>query len=191
MLNVTDDSFKQSIQDDTGLRPPWAVEAFTDVEDDVRQSGARILASPFIPHKDEVRGFVFDVATGKLNEVTWLITLLRIGTVAACSDGYRGQVRAVVIDPIAATVTHVVVEPEGRSGLARLVPLGLAEAEADADADDVRATRQAPARLHRGGVDEPGRGRGDPGGVRGRADRAGSATPPGLARDRRTGRGGR
>ena len=71
MLNVTDDSFKQSIQDDTGLRPPWAVEAFTDVEEDVRQSRARIQASPFISHKDEVRGFVFDVATGKLNEVAW------------------------------------------------------------------------------------------------------------------------
>jgi carbonic anhydrase len=70
MLNVTDDSFKQSIQDDTGLRPPWAVEAFTDVEEDVRQSRARILASPYIPYKDDIRGFVFDVATGKLNEVT-------------------------------------------------------------------------------------------------------------------------
>jgi carbonic anhydrase len=70
MLNVTDDSFKQSLQDDTGLRPPWAVEAFTDVEEDVRQSRARILASPYIPYKDDIRGFVFDVATGKLNEVT-------------------------------------------------------------------------------------------------------------------------
>jgi len=70
MLNVTDDSFKQSIADDTGLRPPWAVEAFTDVEEDVRQSRARILASPYIPYKDDIRGFVFDVATGKLNEVT-------------------------------------------------------------------------------------------------------------------------
>jgi len=70
MLNVTDASFKQSIQDDTGLRPPWAVEAFTDVEGDVRQSRARILASPYIPYKDDIRGFVFDVATGKLNEVT-------------------------------------------------------------------------------------------------------------------------
>ena len=70
MLNVTDASFKQSIQDDTGLRPPWAVEAFTDVEEDVRQSRARILASPYIPYKNDIRGFVFDVATGKLNEVT-------------------------------------------------------------------------------------------------------------------------
>ena len=69
MLNVTDDSFKQSIEDDTGLRPPWAVEAFTDVEEDVRQSRARILASPYIPYKNDIRGFVFDVATGQLNEV--------------------------------------------------------------------------------------------------------------------------
>jgi carbonic anhydrase len=45
------------------------VEAFTDVYEDVRQSMARLLASPFIAHKDKVRGFVFDVATGKLNEV--------------------------------------------------------------------------------------------------------------------------
>jgi hypothetical protein len=58
-----------------------------------------------------------------------VITLLRIGAVTACSDGYPGAVRAVVIDPIAATVTHVVVEPEGRSGLARLVPLGLVDVD--------------------------------------------------------------
>ena len=70
MLTVTEDSFKQSVQIDTGLRPPWAVEAFTDVEEDVRQSRARILASPYIPYKDDIRGFIFDVATGKLNEVT-------------------------------------------------------------------------------------------------------------------------
>jgi sporulation protein YlmC with PRC-barrel domain len=73
-----------------------------------------------------------------------LITLLSIGAVTVGSDGYRGQVRAVVIDPVAAVVTHLVVEPEGRSGLARLVPLGLAEAEADTDANDVRA---APGKL--------------------------------------------
>jgi hypothetical protein len=73
-----------------------------------------------------------------------LITLLSIGAVAVGSDGYRGEVRAAVIDPVAATVTHVVVEPEGRSGLARLVPLKLAEAEADTDDNDVRA---APGKL--------------------------------------------
>jgi carbonic anhydrase len=69
LLTLTDDSFKRELAYDTGLRPPWAVEAFTDVYDDVRQSRARILASPYLLHKDMVRGFVFDVATGRLNEV--------------------------------------------------------------------------------------------------------------------------
>jgi carbonic anhydrase len=69
MLTFTDDAFKRAIQDDTGIKPTWAAEAFDDLEEDVRQSKARITASPFIPHKDAVRGFVFDVATGKLNEV--------------------------------------------------------------------------------------------------------------------------
>ena len=69
-----------------------------------------------------------------------MITLLRIGAITVGSDGYRGEVRAAVIDPVAAVVTHLVVEPEGRSGLARLVPLSLAEAEADTDDNDVRAT---------------------------------------------------
>jgi len=69
MLTFTDDGFKRSIQDETGIKPEWAVEAFTDLNEDVRQSIARIKASPFIPHTDAVRGFVFDVATGKLNEV--------------------------------------------------------------------------------------------------------------------------
>jgi carbonic anhydrase len=69
MLTFTDDGFKRSIQDETGIKPAWSAEAFDDLEEDVRQSRARILASPFIPHKESVRGFVFDVATGKLNEV--------------------------------------------------------------------------------------------------------------------------
>jgi carbonic anhydrase len=69
MLTFTDDAFKRSIQDETGIKPEWAVEAFTDLDEDVRQSIARIKASPFVPHKDAIRGFVFDVATGKLNEV--------------------------------------------------------------------------------------------------------------------------
>jgi carbonic anhydrase len=69
MLTFTDDGFKASIEQDTGIRPSWAAEAFPDIEDDVRQSIARIKASPFIPHRDSVRGFVFDVATGKLDEV--------------------------------------------------------------------------------------------------------------------------
>jgi carbonic anhydrase len=69
MLTFTDDQFKRAIQDETGIKPEWAAEAFTDLDEDVRQSIARIKASPFIPHKDAIRGFVFDVATGKLNEV--------------------------------------------------------------------------------------------------------------------------
>ncbi len=70
MLTFTDDGFKRSIQDETGIKPEWAAEAFPDLDEDVRQSIARIKASPFIPHKDAIRGFVFDVATGKLNEVS-------------------------------------------------------------------------------------------------------------------------
>jgi carbonic anhydrase len=69
MLTFTDDSFKRSIQDETGIKPQWAAEAFADLDEDVRQSMARIKASPYIPHQDAVRGFVFDVATGRLNEV--------------------------------------------------------------------------------------------------------------------------
>ncbi|NOJ61160.1 carbonic anhydrase [Arthrobacter sp. 260] len=70
MLTFTDDGFKQTIEDETGIRPPWAAEAFTDPAADVVQSVRRIQASQFIPIKDSIRGFVFDVATGKLNEVT-------------------------------------------------------------------------------------------------------------------------
>jgi len=70
MLTFTDDEFKRSIQDETGIKPGWSAEAFTDLDEDVRQTVARIKASPFIPHRDAVRGFVFDVATGKLNEVS-------------------------------------------------------------------------------------------------------------------------
>ena len=70
LLQVTDDSFKDSIQNETGIRPPWAVEAFTDVYEDVRQSKARIAASPFVPRKNAIRGFGFDVAAGALNEVS-------------------------------------------------------------------------------------------------------------------------
>jgi carbonic anhydrase len=69
MLTFTDDEFKRSIQDDTGIKPEWAAEAFPDLDEDVRQSIARIKASPFVPRTGSVRGFVFDVATGKLNEV--------------------------------------------------------------------------------------------------------------------------
>jgi carbonic anhydrase len=69
MLTFTDDTFKADIQSDTGIKPHWSAEAFSDLEQDVRQSIARIKASPFVPNKDSVRGFVFDVGTGKLTEV--------------------------------------------------------------------------------------------------------------------------
>src|SRR5918999_3846960 len=66
MLTFTDDEFKRAVQNDTGIKPGWATEAFPDPEEDVRRSIARIKANPFVPHKDAIRGFVFDVATGKL-----------------------------------------------------------------------------------------------------------------------------
>ncbi len=70
MLTFTDDEFKRSIQDDVGIKPEWAAEAFPDLEEDVRQSLARINASPFIPNKGSVRGFVYEVESGKLREVS-------------------------------------------------------------------------------------------------------------------------
>ena len=70
MLTFTDDDFKRTIQDDTGLKPEWAAESFPDLDEDVRQSIGRIKASPFIPKKDSVRGFVYEVETGKLREVS-------------------------------------------------------------------------------------------------------------------------
>ena len=70
MLTFTDDDFKRQVQDDTGIKPEWAAEAFGDLDEDVRQSIARIKASPFIPKKESVRGFVYEVETGKLREVT-------------------------------------------------------------------------------------------------------------------------
>jgi carbonic anhydrase len=69
MLTFTDDEFKASIQDETGIKPEWAAEAFSDLDADVRQSIARIKASPFIPKKDSVRGFVYEVESGRLREV--------------------------------------------------------------------------------------------------------------------------
>jgi carbonic anhydrase len=69
MLTFTDDEFREQMRAETGIKPPWAAEAFDDLNTDVRQSLARIQASPFIPRKSSVRGFVYDVATGHLNEV--------------------------------------------------------------------------------------------------------------------------
>ena len=69
MLTFTDDDFKAAVHADTGVKPHWSPESFSDLETDVRQSIARITSSPFVPKKDSIRGFVFDVATGKLTEV--------------------------------------------------------------------------------------------------------------------------
>jgi carbonic anhydrase len=69
MLTFTDDEFKRSVQDDVGIKPAWAAEAFGDLDEDVRQSIARIHSSPFIPRKN-VRGFVYDVHDGSLREVS-------------------------------------------------------------------------------------------------------------------------
>jgi carbonic anhydrase len=69
MQTFTDDEFRQSIQEETGIKPTWSAECFSDVDEDLRQSLARIQASPFIPKKDSVRGFVYEVETGRLREV--------------------------------------------------------------------------------------------------------------------------
>ena len=69
MLTFKDDDVKKQIESEVGIRPAFALEAFSDLEDDVRQSIARIKASPFVPNKSNIRGFVYDVRTGKLNEV--------------------------------------------------------------------------------------------------------------------------
>ena len=68
MLTLNDDDFRRSLQDATGIKPTWAPEAFDDLEGDLRQSMERIKQSPFIPRK-HVRGFVYEVETGKLREV--------------------------------------------------------------------------------------------------------------------------
>ena len=70
MLTFTDDDFSASVHEDTGIKPPWSAEAFSDLDTDVRQSVARIQASPFMPRKDSIRGFVYEVETGKLREVS-------------------------------------------------------------------------------------------------------------------------
>ncbi|ETK32247.1 carbonic anhydrase [Microbispora corallina] len=69
MLTFTDDGFKRDIEAEVGIRPDWAAEAFPDLDEDVVQSLNRIKADPFIPHKDAVRGFVYEVETGRLREV--------------------------------------------------------------------------------------------------------------------------
>jgi carbonic anhydrase len=70
MLTFSDDDFKNSIQHETGIKPEWAAEAFSDLDVDVRQSIARIKSSPFLPNKGSIRGFVYEVETGRLREIT-------------------------------------------------------------------------------------------------------------------------
>ncbi len=70
MLTFREDDVKAGVQDDTGLKPHFALESFDDLDRDVLQSIARIKASPFVPNKQSVRGFVYDVTSGKLREVT-------------------------------------------------------------------------------------------------------------------------
>src|SRR2546423_1722422 len=74
MLTFGNDDFRRQVQQDTGIKPEWPAEAFDDLDEDVRQSIARIKASPFVPRKDQVRGFVYDVHDGSLREVTQLST---------------------------------------------------------------------------------------------------------------------
>jgi carbonic anhydrase len=69
LQTVTEDGFKAELEAELGVKPGWSVEAFTDPRADVRQSIARLRLTPFLPHKDHIRGFVYDVATGLLDEV--------------------------------------------------------------------------------------------------------------------------
>ena len=70
MLTFTDDEFAQKLQDETGETPEWSAQTFPDLEGNVRESIQLIKDSPFIPNKDSVRGFVYEVETGKLREVS-------------------------------------------------------------------------------------------------------------------------
>ena len=70
MLTFNDEEFRRQIQEDTGIKPAWSPEAFDDLEADVRQSIERIKSSPFIPNKESIRGFIYEVETGRLREVT-------------------------------------------------------------------------------------------------------------------------
>ena len=69
MLTFTEDELRNELHDDTGIKPSWAAESFTDLDTDVRSSMQRLRTSPFIPHRGNIRGFVYDVDTGALREV--------------------------------------------------------------------------------------------------------------------------
>jgi carbonic anhydrase len=70
MLTFSDEELREQIQQEVGIKPHFPLETFADLEEDVRQSIKRIEASPFIPHKDSVRGFIYEVENGRLREVT-------------------------------------------------------------------------------------------------------------------------
>src|ERR687894_16653 len=70
MLTFSDDELKQQIQEDVGVKPHFSMESFSDLEEDVPQSIGRVQASPFVPHREGVRGFIYEVETGRLREVT-------------------------------------------------------------------------------------------------------------------------
>jgi len=70
MLTFSDDELKQQIHEEVGMKPHFAMESFSDLDENLRQSIARIKSSPFIPHKESVRGFIYEVETGSLREVT-------------------------------------------------------------------------------------------------------------------------
>ena len=70
MLTFSDDELKAQIHEEVGMKPHFSMESFSDLEEDVRQSMARVKASPFVPHKESVRGFIYEVETGRLREVT-------------------------------------------------------------------------------------------------------------------------
>ena len=69
LQRVTEDAFKSQLEQETGIKPTWALESFTDPFDDTAQSIRRLQQSPFVLHKEHVRGFVYDVDTGVLHEV--------------------------------------------------------------------------------------------------------------------------
>ncbi|MFL6144005.1 MAG: beta-class carbonic anhydrase [Labedaea sp.] len=69
LSTITEDGFKDEVEQETGLRPPWAIEAFREVKDSVRQSMERVRRSPFVPYTDQVRGFVYDVRNAALTEI--------------------------------------------------------------------------------------------------------------------------
>ena len=70
MERITDEDFGRELEEAAGTRPPFAIESFADVEADVRESILRVRRSPFLPHRDRVRGFVYEVDTHRLREVT-------------------------------------------------------------------------------------------------------------------------